>query len=81
MRRGYRKCQTGEQGGESDGMIISQQSPALNLVQIIPDPLTIENCKGIVFNCVDRSYWRDVWRVVDARAGVAWSLSGPKAVK
>ncbi len=61
-------------------MIISQQSPALNLVQIIPPSLTMENCKGVVFNCVDRNYWRDVWRVVDARPA-PFPPSGPKVVK
>jgi len=62
-------------------VIISQQSPALNVAQIVPVSLVVENCKNIVFNCTDRDYWLNAWRVVDARAGVRWPLSGPKVVK
>lgn len=61
-------------------MIISQQNTALDITRIVPVSLMVENCKGTVFNCSDRNYWRDAWRVVDARP-VVWPLSGPKVVK
>jgi hypothetical protein len=46
-----------------------------------PLPLSVASCNGQTLTCTDRNYWLNAWRVVDARPGVCWPMSGPKGRK